>query len=179
MSPEQLLPLVVPAQLLGYVAFVFGVACFLQTDDRRFKLFMTVECLAYVLHFGLLGQPTAVASSLVSLGRSAASMRSRSPWLALLFVGLNLALGWWLFAGWLSLLPLAASCLGTLALFLLQGLRMRLVMLAGTLCWVANNVIVGSIGGTLLELVVVGVNALTIWRLWRQGRPTRGAQRPV
>ncbi|MDC6168477.1 YgjV family protein [Paucibacter sp. XJ19-41] len=162
-----------PAQLLGYLALVFGVGCFLQTDDRRFKQFMAVECLAYVLHFWLLGQPTAVASSLVSLGRSVAAMYSRSRWLAALFVGLNLALGWWLFSGLVSLLPIAASCLGSLALFLLQGLQMRLLMLAGTLCWVVHNALVGSVGGTLLELVVAGVNGLTIWRLWRAGQAGR------
>lgn len=172
--PASLHDLLAPAQLLGYLAFVFGVGSFLQTEDRRFKQFMALECLAYVLHFWVLGQPTAVASSLVSLGRSVAAMHSRSRWLALMFVGLNLGLGCWLFAGWLSLLPLVASCLGTLALFLLHGIPMRLVMLAGTLCWVANNLIVGSIGGTLLELVVVAVNVATIWRMRRtaaQGGP--------
>lgn len=178
-SLPDLADLFAPAQLLGYLAFVFGVGCFLQTEDRRFKQFMAAECLAYVLHFWLLGQPTAVASSLVSLGRSVAAMRSRSRWLALLFVGLNVGLGCWLYAGWLSLLPLAASCLGSLALFLLQGIAMRLVMLAGTLCWVANNVIVGSIGGTLLELVVAAVNGWTIWRLWQLSRRSPAAPRPA
>lgn len=159
-----------PAQALGYLALVAGVGCFLQTEDRRFKQFMALECLAYLLHFWLLGQPTAVASSLVSLARSVAAMVSRSRWLALLFVGLNIGLGAWLHAGWSSLLPLVASCLGSLALFLLQGIAMRLVMLAGTLCWVANNLIVGSVGGTLLELVVAAVNGVTIWRMRRATR---------
>lgn len=177
-SPDLLQFLLAPSQLLGYAAFVAGVGCFLQTEDRRFRQFMALECLAYVLHFWLLGQPTAVASSLVSLARSVVALRWRSGWLALLFVGLNLGLGWWLFAGWPSLLPLAASCLGSAALFLLQGIAMRLVMLAGTLCWVANNLIVGSVGGTLLELVVAAVNGLTIWRLWRAGSAAT-VQRPA
>jgi hypothetical protein len=71
-------------------------------------------------------------------------------------------------------LPLGASCLGTLALFLLQGIPMRLLMFCGTGLWIANNLIVGSIGGTALELVVAAVNATTIWRLWRQGRAQPG-----
>ena len=54
-----------PAQCLGYAAFGFGMACFAQTDDRRFKLFMALECAAYVGHFALLGQGTAVASTAV------------------------------------------------------------------------------------------------------------------
>lgn len=160
-----------PAQLLGYLAFGFGVACFLQTDDRRFKILMALECLSYVLHFWLLGQPTAVASSLVSLGRSVAALRfPRSPWVGLFFVALSLGFGAWLATGWLSLLPIAASCIGTTALFFLQGLPMRLLMLVGTLLWVANNLIVGSVGGTALELTVAAVNGWTIWRIWRMGR---------
>ncbi|XHS79256.1 YgjV family protein [Burkholderiaceae bacterium UC74_6] len=160
-----------PAQLLGYIAFVFGVACFLQTDDRRFRLFMSVECLSYVLHFALLGQPTAVASSLVSLGRSVASMYWRTRALALVFLGANVLLGWWLFSGWLSLLPIVASCIGTVALFFLQGIPMRALMLLGTGCWIANNLLVGSIGGSLLELSVAAVNGWTLWKLARPRSP--------
>lgn len=160
-----------PAQWLGYLAFAFGVGCFLQADDHRFKLLMALECLCYAAHFQLLGEPTAVASSLVSLARSVAAMRSRSPWLAALFVSVSIGLGAWLASGWVSLLPIAASCIGTTALFLLRGLRMRLLMLVGTLLWVANNLIVGSIGGTLLELTVAATNTLTIWRLWRRPPP--------
>jgi hypothetical protein len=52
---------------------------------------------------------------------------------------------------------------------------MRLLMLCGTLLWVANNLLVGSIGGTALELVVAVVNLGTIVRLWRDRRATAGA----
>jgi hypothetical protein len=157
-----------PAQLLGYAAFALGVACFAQTDDRRFKIFMALECLSYALHFSLLGQPTAVASSLVSLGRSVAAIRSRSPWVAGFFIALSLALGAWLQTGWQSLLPIAASCIGTTALFFLKGVQMRLLMLVGTLLWLANNLIVGSIGGSLLEATIAATNIMTLLRLQRR-----------
>ncbi|WP_093555632.1 YgjV family protein [Pseudoduganella namucuonensis] len=160
-----------PAQCVGYVAFVLGVGSFLQMDDRRFKLFMAGECLAYVVHFALLGNPTAVASSCMSLLRSLVSLRTRALWVALAFVAANLALGLALAKQASDWLPLAASCLGTLALFLLQGIAMRLVMLCGTALWIANNVIAGSIGGTALEVVIAVVNAATIVRMARQERP--------
>lgn len=159
--------LLTPAQCFGYLAFVFGVACFAQTDDRRFKLFMALECAAYVLHFALLGQPTAVASNLVSLGRSVAALRSRTPAVGLFFIALSLGLGAWLFRGWASLLPIVASCIGTTALFFLQGPRIRLLMLCGTLLWLLNNAWVGSIGGTALEATLALTNSWTLWRLWR------------
>jgi len=154
-----------PAQLFGYLAFALGVASFLQKSDRRFKWFMAGECLAYVVHFWLLGVPTAAASSGVSLVRSLLSLYTRSAWVAFAVVAVNLALGYGLATQWWNWLPLLASTIGTLALFLLHGIRMRVVMLAGTLLWIVNNVLSGSIGGTALELTILAVNCSTIWRL--------------
>ncbi|MEO6277849.1 YgjV family protein [Roseateles sp.] len=159
-----------PAQGFGYIAFVLGVACFLQTDDRRFKWFMTGECLAYVLHFALLGNPTAVASSLLSMLRSVLSLRTRSVWVAVVVVAANIGFGLAIATKPSDWLPLTASCLGTIALFTLQGVAMRLLMLCGTGLWIANNLIAGSIGGTALEVVVAAVNLVTIARMLREQR---------
>jgi hypothetical protein len=164
-----------PAQCVGYLAFVLGVGSFLQTDDRRFKLFMTGECLAYVAHFALLGNPTAVASSLISTVRSLLSLQTRSPWVAAAVVAANLGFGLTLAQKASDWLPLLASCTGTLALFLLQGIPMRLVMLCGTTMWIANNLLAGSIGGTALEVVVAVVNVGTIVRLHRRREPAARA----
>ena len=159
-----------PAQCVGYVAFVLCVAAFLQQDDRRFKLLMAGECLAYIVHFALLGNPTAVASSTMSLLRSVLALHTRSLWVAAGVVAANLVLGAALAARATDWLPLAASCIGTLALFLLRGIPMRLAMLSGTGLWIANNIIAGSIGGTALEIVIAAVNATTIWRMARAAR---------
>jgi hypothetical protein len=78
-----------PAQCVGYVAFVLGVGCFLQSDDRRFKLFMAGECLAYIVHFALLGNPTAVATTHRERVRSASKERSRETDVLATAVGLS------------------------------------------------------------------------------------------
>ena len=163
-----------PTQLFGYVAFVLGVGCFLQIDDRRFKWFMTGECLAYVVHFALLGNPTAVASSLISMTRSLLSLRTRSKWVAVVVVAANVGFGLAIATKPSDWLPLTASCLGTIALFTLQGIPMRLLMLCGTGLWIANNLIAGSIGGTALEVVVAAVNLVTIARMAREARISPG-----
>jgi hypothetical protein len=158
------------AQWPGYLAFAFGLACFAQTDDRRFKVFMALECAAYALHFALLGQATAVASTLLSLGRSLAALHApvaRRPAAGLGFIALNGVAGAWLYTGPLSLLPIAASIIGTTALFFLHGVAMRVLMLVGTAIWLVNNLLVGSVGGSLLEACLLLANALTIWRLRR------------
>lgn len=159
-----------PGQLFGYAAFVLGVGSFLQKNDRRFKLFMTGECIAYVLHFWLLGNPTAVASSIMSTARSILSLYTDSLWVAIAVVSINLGLGAGLVEHWWNWFPLLASCIGTLALFLLSGIRMRIAMLFGTALWIANNLISGSIGGSALEIVIFVVNCNTIRRMRRDAR---------
>jgi hypothetical protein len=165
-----------PAQCVGYVAFVLGVASFLQRDDRRFKQFMAAECFAYIIHFALLGNPTAVASSTMSLLRSVLALRTRSVWVAVVIVAMNLVLGVSLADRPSAWLPLGASCLGTLALFLLQGVPMRLLMLCGTGLWIANNLISGSVGGSALEIVIAIVNIRTIRQMAREAREARALQ---
>jgi hypothetical protein len=158
------------AQLFGYAAFILGVASFLQRNDLRFKLFMAAECVAYLVHFTLLGNPAAGASSLISMTRSLVSIYSKSLWIALLFVAINVGLGFKLATVWWNWIPLIASCVGTLALFLLEGIQMRMVMLIGTSLWIANNILSGSIGGTALEVVIAITNSFTIYKMWMKAR---------
>jgi hypothetical protein len=157
-------------QLLGWAAFIFGVASFAQTSDSLFKKFMALECLAYVLHFALLGQWTASASATVSLGRSLAAVRYPYKHVGLLFMALSVACGLWLYTSWVSWLPITASVLGTFALFFLKHVRMRLVMLCGTVLWLIHNYWVGSVGGTLLEGVLCIVNIITLIKMARMSK---------
>ncbi len=158
------------AQIIGYLAFVLGVGSFLQLSDRHFKIWMTGECIAYAVHFFLLGNPTAVASTLVSASRSLLSMYTRSLWLAWAIVAVNVGFGVLFVKQPADTLPLIASSIATLGLFRLQGIRMRFVLLCGTLLWLANNLIAGSIGGTALEAVVAAVNLSTMVRMYRESR---------
>lgn len=154
-----------PAQLVGYVALVLGVSGFLQRDDRRLKLLVTAECLAYVAHFALLGRPPAAASAGVSGVRTFVSIRFRSRWLAAAFVAANVALAVAVGtrgAGWL---PVAASAFGAVAVFTLEGVPMRLVLLASTSLWLANNVLSRSVGGTVLESLIAAASVTTIVRM--------------
>jgi hypothetical protein len=152
-------------QLFGYVAFFLGINTFRQKNDRYFKLYMVGECIAYVIHFYLLGNPSASASAAVSATRSALSLYTRSVWVAIGVIVVNTIIGASLVEHWWNWMPLIASCIGTLALFLLEGVRMRIVMLFGTALWIVNNLASGSIGGSALELVIFTVNSYTVWQM--------------
>ena len=164
------------AQLVGYVAFSIGVYSFLQRDDRRLKATIGAQAFSYSIHFLLLGSPAAAAASLVTSVRAVLSLYTKSAYVAVAILATNVGLGIVTatrLAGWL---PVVASCAGTIAFFFYEGIALRLILLFATACWLANNLILGSIGGTLLELFLGAVNATTCYRLWRAGRAARAVQ---
>ncbi len=161
-----------PAQGVGYLVLVLGVTAFLQRDDRRLKLLLVAECLAYVAHFALLGVPSAASSALVSAVRTGLSIRFRAAWLAAAAVAVNVALALGVSTHGLGWVPVVGSSLGAIAVFTMRGIPMRLVLLGSTGCWLANNVLAGSVGGTVLESLIAAASVTTIVRL------ASGARRP-
>jgi multisubunit Na+/H+ antiporter MnhC subunit len=158
-----------PAQLVGYLAFAIGVYSFLQKDDRRLKATIGAQASSYALHFLLLGSSAAAAASSVTAVRALLSLYTRAPAVAVAIIATNIALGFATAtnaAGWL---PVVASCAGTVAFFFFDGVALRVILLGATMCWLANNLILGSIGGTLLELFLGAVNVTTTYRLFREG----------
>jgi hypothetical protein len=156
-----------PAQVAGYIALGLGISAFLQKRDARLKLLIATQSLVYGIHFVMLGNFPACASATLSSVRSFLAMRSRSRLLGAFAVAGFIVLGLMFAktpAGWL---PVAGSCVGTIAFFTLEGIPFRVVLLASTLMWLANNVIAGSIGGTILEVANIAINLSTIVRMVR------------
>lgn len=162
-----------PAQLTGYVAFLLGVTAFAQRIDWKLKTLIAVECLAYTVHFALLGNPAASLSAGLSAVRMFVSLKTRSPYLAAFFLAANAILGGLLATSWTAVFSIAAGCSGTVAAFFLTGLGLRGLLFFATLCWLANNIVSGSIGGTLLETIIAVVNGVTMWRLWQEEKRKR------
>ena len=162
------------AQGFGLLSFVLALVCFYQKDDRRLKIMMVVMNLNHALHFYLLNAITSSLCCLFSAGRTAVSMRVKSVWIAAIFIILTVVIGYLTAQQWTDYLAIVAACLGCFALFCLTGIKMRVLLFAGSCLWLVNNIIVGSIGGVLLEATVIVINLSTIYRLHKQ-RFTREA----
>ena len=156
------------AQAVGMLSFALGLYCFFQKNDKRFKYVMLAVTLNNVLHFALMGATTSVIAALFSAVRTGVSIRSSSPRIAYAFIVTLLGFGLHAAENWLDILPVIGGCIGTYALFCLTGIAMRLALLGGTLCWLINNIIIGSIGGTLLEFSLLVVNLNTIRLLFKE-----------
>ena len=154
-----------PAQCAGYLALVLGVRAFLTRDDKRMKQLLSAESVVYGAHFLLLGNLSAAGSAAISAGRTYASIRSRSLWLAAAALVLNIAFGFRVAHTSLGWLPIIASCIATVAFFTLEGFRLRLVLLTTTLMWLVNGYVSRSIGGTILESLIATANVSTLVRM--------------
>ncbi|MEE3607948.1 YgjV family protein [Avibacterium paragallinarum] len=155
-------------QFLGILAFILGVICFYQRNDRKLKIVMLIQNITYMSHFILLDAKVAALSSLLSTLRTATSIYISSKYIALGFVIVGIIFGYVIADSVWQVFPIIASTIGTISLFLLKGIPMRLFMLVGSACWLTNNILVGSLGGVLLESTVMFVNTITIIRLMRQ-----------
>ncbi len=156
-----------PAQCFGYVAFALGTSAFAQKNDRRLKFLNATQCLAYSTQFILLGNLSASASMLISCSRSFLALKTRSPYVAALIVTVSIAIGFVFAKGPAGWVPVFGSIAATLALFLMSGIPMRVVLLMSTLLWLTNNILSGSIGGTMLECTIATINISTIIRMSR------------
>lgn len=171
-------------QCVGYIAFILGVVAFLQKKDRPLKFFVGLESIAYTVHFMLLGNVTAAASALITSLRSFLAIKTSSTLVAVLVVIANIGAGLVLTKSLVGWLPVIGSCVSTYAVFTMKGIPMRLVILSSTFCWLANNILCGSIGGTLLETIIAVVNTSTILRMCRPasvqrpGKPADELARP-
>lgn len=154
-------------QLFGFISFTLGVLSFLQTDDRKLKLIMVALNISNTINYALFGAMTSLIASILSTFRTALSVKTRSLIVAMIFIVLNIGLGIWVAHSFLDLWSIIGMTIGTYALFRLHGLKMRFAFLLGSSCWLVNNIIVGSIGGTLLEIMMISVNVSTIFRLFR------------
>ena len=156
------------AQITGYAAFLIGLCAYSQKKDIRLKMLSVLECAAGVIHFILMDNPASAAASLVSFFRSLTALRCGNVSIAIFFVALSIVAGSYYATSWLSILPVAGSSVVTISIFLLKGEVMRYAIMLGSFLWLANNVAIGSIGGTCQELVILIANAVTIYRIKRK-----------
>ncbi len=152
-------------QALGFLSFGLGISTFYQKDDRQLKISMLAFNINHLLHFLLLGSTVSAAAAGLSAVRTLASIHTRSKLVAVFFIVVAGGFGFWIADGIGQLWSIFGTVIGTFSMFVLSGVAMRIGFLLGATCWLINNILVGSIGGTLLEATIIVTNLVTIYRL--------------
>lgn len=161
------------AQLLGLLACAIGVTAFLQRQDRKLRLHLTLNGVLLTAHFMLLGATAAAINCLLCAVRTWVSGYYRSLGVMLLFLGVAWPLVMPKVSHPIQWLTLLGTTLSTYALFRLDGMALRLCMLSSTVCWLVHNIWAGSWGGILLEGSFFIVNGHLILGLYRARRQAR------
>ncbi|WP_439833731.1 YgjV family protein [Aeromonas enteropelogenes] len=155
------------AQSVGLLACLVGATAFMQRQDNKLRLHLTLNGTLMGLHFLLLGSSVAAINCLLCAVRNWVSGYYRGLGVMLLF----LVLAWLLVIPQIThpvqILTLLGTSLSTYALFRLNGIALRLCMLSSTVCWLTHNVWAGSIGGILQESIFFVINSHTIFKLYR------------
>lgn len=167
------------AQILGLVSFALGISTFYQKDDRRLKIIMVIFNTNHLIHYILLGSVPAAASSFISVLRTGTSIFTSSKYVAAIFIALALAMSFKVVHSVADIWAPIGTIIGTYSLFILKGIKMRIAFILGASCWLTNNILVGSIGGTMLEMTAITMNSITIFRIYRDRKRQDTLPSPV
>jgi hypothetical protein len=164
------------AQALGFVSYALAMSTFYQKDDRRLKIVMFIFNINHVLHYFLLGSNVSALSSSLSAVRTGTSIFTSSKYVAFVFIAVTASLGYSFAEHWWELWSIFGTIIGTYTMFMMKGIPMRVGFLLGSGCWLTNNILVGSIGGMMLEVTVMAMNLFTIYRLAKDNKTLTSTQ---
>ncbi|MGF1758811.1 YgjV family protein [Photobacterium sagamiensis] len=156
------------AQGIGLIAYFVGASAFFHQDGNKFRLHLTFFQVIICIHFILMGAITAAFGCAISAVRSYTSTRTDSSKVMWGFICLLWIMGVPNLQHSYELLTLFGASVATWGLFKAQGVNMRLLILFNSLCWLINNLLLGSIGGSLMEATFIVVNIITISKLIRK-----------
>lgn len=154
--------------MFGHAALLVSMVTFSRKHDTHFKGWLVGQNLLYAIHFFLMGNLAAVVGSSLSSVRTLLSLRTRSMAVVALLLATNVLLGFWVVKAAWNVIPLIATAIATVAMFRLQGVKLRYAILFCTLLWLTNNILTGSIGGTVMESLIAVISSVTIFRLHRE-----------
>lgn len=161
----------VAGQIVSLIALGFCIAGFASKQDDRLMVLLISANVAFAAQFALFGSWTAAVLSLLVIGRIMLARRYLGSWPVMLGVlAANAVAAFMTWKSAVDIFAITAAVLGTVGMFMLRGIPLRLMLGGAAISWMLNNIMIGSVGGTLAEGMVVITNFITIYRLVRMKR---------
>lgn len=155
-------------QICGLVALGFCIVGFANKNDDRLMVLLISANVAFALMFAFFESWTAAALTVLVILRIALARKFQGSWrIMAVILAINLLVAAFTWRVPTDVFPLMAAVLGTVGMFMLRGIPLRIVLGLAALSWMLNNIVIGSVGGTLAEGMVLVTNVITIIRLYR------------
>lgn len=150
------------AQAIGVVALGFSVMSYQAQTREKILHTQFLGSLVYILHFGLLSAWTGLVMNAIVAVRNWVFIRkdsekwaSHPAWLYG-FMAASLGSLFFVWEGYISLLPALSMVLGVYARWQAKPSHIRIATLIGVLMWIPYTVVVESYAGTAAQFVVLG-----------------------
>lgn len=157
------------AYLVGAMAIVVEWRSYLLCDANGFRRWSALGAVLWAWMYLLLGAWTAALTLCCTAARTLVSgmltTKARKHVCVCVFIAAFLLMTLVSWQGLVSLLPAFAVINTTIALFYLENRSMRVLMLASSLAWIANDIIWQAWPALLAESVAVLLNLRTISKL--------------
>lgn len=162
------------AQSLGIIAFFIAVLSFQRKTQRGIMTMQIFSCFCFTVHFLILGAMGGFILNLIAFFRSMIySFRKNHKWAASIvwvyvFIPCAIASGVYsiIFAEGISaVLPTLGMIITTFAGRMEKASSVRFLTLLNSPLWLAYNLIEGSIGGAMTEIVSICSIIIAILRL--------------
>jgi hypothetical protein len=156
------------AQGIGIIAVCISLSVFQSNKRSKMLKLVMVAALLYTVHFYLIGALTGAAMNLIGALRSHTfyklKPKNRHWWILGVFILMAIVGGLITWQGPLSLLPLAGSICGGLAIWHTKPSEIRRWSLIATPMWFTYNAISGSYPGMLIDTFSLTSNLLGEYR---------------
>ncbi len=166
-STDDQLWFIIFVQVLGLIAMGLELYSANQKSDKKLIRLIALSSVVFAVHFYFLSAIPAALSEIITAIRFYIADKYRKIWVGLLFIGFYILCAIFVTDRLFDVFPFVASIFGTIAVFFLNGIPMRILFICGQSLWAVYNFIVFSLGGFILCLALIMMTATTIYRLYK------------
>ena len=170
------------AQGIGFIGMALVFAAFQQNDKRRILWVQALGAVVFAAHFLLLGALTGMCMNLLEIPRNLVfaheHKKQRQILWTVVFIAFFMVLGIFTWESPMSLFPIGAMSLSTVAFSLRKPRHIRLCSLPVSALWLTYNILSWSIAGALTESFCLLSILIAIARFDILSKRTLTAQSP-
>ncbi len=160
------------AQSIGFLGFIISMLTFLSKQDKTFMWRMTGASFVWAIHFLLLGALSAGFLNAIDVVKNLLAIRypfHKGIAVAVLIVYVMVGIFFFITTESITnLLPVAGSIAGTIIIFTLKGLWMRVAFLFVLMGWFVYNYTNHSIGGVTTDVILFITGVFGIYNMRKE-----------